>query len=404
MDKLIFFDFKRNKFINIFIIIQIAIWFFCMTSLVSLLRFEDSYTERFDRSFSLDKSFTITFDKMMLNLFEDVDKYPEIIKMLDKEKIEYGLGREYIQPEDEIIPEELGMNKKYFKKNFTTVEFMDERIHPIVINYTLVEKYKNNIKGNINKEEWKTEDNITPIILGKDFMKDYKIGDTLSYKDKKFKIIGFFKESILIPSRGDLTSNPILTDGNIIFPIENEYDTEKYSFQPIIVYFDKNSDENLNILSDKLKTITDKFTIKRPSDDLENMFKDLNDDKLFEIIRVLIISIISASAIAITIIYLILTNKQRIGILYSVGCSKNKVSKIMFKEFSLFAIVGITIGSIFYTKNGLNVFAYFLNENIISNEIIAMCILITFMSVVFSLSIRYINKLTPRELIGGFRE
>lgn len=399
-----FFDFRRNKFINIFLIIQIAIWFFCMSSLVSILRFEESYTSRYERSFSLSTSATIKFEKMMVNNFEEVDKYVDILNLLDKENIEYGLSRQYIQMEDELDPEELRISKKHFKKNFREGEFYNEKIQPIVINYTLVKKYKNSIDGEINKEQWKTVDNRTPIILGKDFKKEYKIGNTFNYQNRIFEIVGFFNESILIPTKTDQTTSSMLTDSNMILPIENDYDLNKYSFEPIIVYFNNNLDDNLQGLNDKLKDITENFTIEKPSKDLERMLEYLKDEKLFELIRVLIISLIATASISITIIYLIVINKKRIGILYSVGCSKMATSKIMFKEFFVFVITGILIGSILYVKNGLNVFAFFLNENLMANEIISMTIIILLIGLVFSLNITVINKITPRELIGGFRE
>lgn len=404
MSRMFLFDFKRSKFINILLILQIALWVFYISGLVSLINFEKNYTLRYERSFPLKNGATIKFEKMILNNPKEIDKYVEILKLLDDEKIDYGLTRDYYQPDDLIDPAELGINKKYFKKNFRVDEFLDNKIVPIVLNYTSIEKQSKNLEGNISKNEWKTVGEDTPIILGKDFKSEYKIGDVLNYKGKKFHVVGFFKESILFSTYTGTVNYSKLSDENIFFPIENDYDLKRYDFQPITLYFSGDLDQSIKSLTPKLEEITSNFTIDKCSKDLNDFLAQVESKKMVEFIKAFIISILATASIMVTIVYKLISNKNRIGILYAIGYGRKDVIMIICKEFSLLTIISIVLGSIFYIKKGGEVFAFFLNENLTINLLISILVLIILIIISFTLSVREINKITPRELIGGFRE
>lgn len=105
-----------------------------------------------------------------------------------------------------------------------------------------------------------------------------------------------------------------------------------------------------------------------------------------------------------TIYYKISSNKDKIGVLFSVGISKSKIFEMFTFEFSINVIIGILCGSYFYLKNCKNVYAFFINENLIFNLYSSMFILLIIVICVLITGFNKINKLSPKEMVGGFIE
>ena len=95
-DKFLFFDFKRSKFLNLLIIMQVCLWLFYIASLISLFRFDSSYHSRFERSIDTSNSAMMVFYKMIPKATTEeiktdyIDKIQKTLTLLHNNGYEHG--------------------------------------------------------------------------------------------------------------------------------------------------------------------------------------------------------------------------------------------------------------------------------------------------------------------------
>lgn len=410
--KSLFFDFKRAPIINSLIIIQITFWIFYMASFISILNFKSTFIKRFDKYYPRENGAIITFEKMMINNSSEIEKIDEIYKCLEKNNINYEIVRDNYQIWDVIEMDNFSSETKVFYGTYRDDEFLSKVIEPNTANYSFIKNKSNFIEGKIYEDDWKIRGNKIPVILGSNLRKLYNIGDEIlysgdneTYKGKTFEVKGFFKNEVMFSSRTSPTLSSQITNGKVFMPISKEDEIEKFSFEPIIINLSENSLESdiLNIRQ-QLNEISENIVVENFDVDLNKFFDRFETTRLFEQIRLGIITLIISASIIISIGYRINISRDRIGILYAFGGSKKYILRKVLEEFMIIAITGCLLGQIFYLKEGKSVYEFFLNENIGLNLLIATALLIGIILILVGISLREINKLSPRELIGGFVE
>lgn len=404
--KFIFFDIKRNFVVNVLIILEVALWIFYAASLVSLINFDRSYRNRYNRSISIDNSKFMTFYKMILKENKDIEDYKndikESLKLISKNNYTYG----FIQRDlyTDIPIDVLGLNSKDLESNFTEKDTTDELIHPIGFNYGMIEHYQNNITQEISKEEWIRSDEYIPVIVGNDLAKKVKVGTSYVVNNITYKIVGQFKKDVLAFDYTNSVDSSFLLNKSFIIPLSEETFFQNFGYEPITIFFNGDKENNSTKLESNIRKISDDIVISDFGDDLDKFLEEIKSKKYYEIFRIIIITIIASASIITTINYKINEDIDRIGILYSFGISKKDIFKTFSSEFLINILIGIIGGSLFYLKNCGSVYAFFINENLLFNLYIAMGILLLTIVSIMLISFNEINKLTPKEMMGGFTE
>ncbi|WP_238860006.1 MULTISPECIES: FtsX-like permease family protein [unclassified Clostridium] len=404
--KFIFFDIKRNLIVNVLIILEVALWIFYAASLVSLINFDRSYRNRYNRSISIDNSKFMTFYKMILKENKDIEDYKNDIKesleLISKNNYTYG----FIQRDlyTDIPIDVLGLNSKDLESNFTEKDTNDELIHPIGFNYGMIEHYQNNITQEISKEEWIRSDEYVPVIVGNDLAKKVKVGTSYVANNITYKIVGQFKKDVLAFDYTNSVDSSFLLNKSFVIPLSDETFFQNFGYQPITIFFNGDKENNSTELESNIRKISDDIVVSDFGDDLDKFLEEIKSKKYYEIFRIIIITIIASASIITTISYKITEDVDRIGILYSFGISKKDIFKTFSSEFLINILIGIIGGSLFYLKNCGSVYAFFINENLLFNLYISIGILLLTIILIMLMSFKEINKLTPKEMMGGFTE
>ncbi|WP_026885652.1 FtsX-like permease family protein [Clostridium beijerinckii] len=404
--KFIFFDIKRNLIVNVLIILEVALWIFYAASLVSLINFDRSYRNRYNRSISIDNSKFMTFYKMILKENKDIEDYKNDIKesleLISKNNYTYG----FIQRDlyTDIPIDVLGLNSKDLESNFTEKDTNDELIHPIGFNYGMIEHYQNNITQEISKEEWIRNDEYIPVIVGNDLAKKVKVGTSYVANNITYKIVGQFKKDVLAFDYTNSVDSSFLLNKSFVIPLSDETFFQNFGYQPITIFFNGDKENNSTELESNIRKISDDIVVSDFGDDLDKFLEEIKSKKYYEIFRIIIITIIASASIITTISYKITEDVDRIGILYSFGISKKDIFKTFSSEFFINILIGIIGGSLFYLKNCGSVYAFFINENLLFNLYISIGILLLTIILIVLMSFKEINKLTPKEMMGGFTE
>lgn len=407
-NKFLFFDFKRSKVLNLLIILQVALWLFYTSSLVSLIKFDTAYRSRYSKSFNVENSAVMVFYKMIAksvtneDKLMNIDKIQQVLSYLKSNNYSYAMIQ---REENKDIPlEVLGLNSKDLKANFTSTESFYDKLYPIYFNWEMLNNYKKNIIEDINHEQWQEKDNNIPVILGYNFSKRFKVGDNFHYDGKDYSIEGFFKKDILAFDFTSSVDSSFSLNSSLIVPLNEKQFFENFNYEPITIYFDGNKEIELSTLDKNISNISRDITIKGLDKDLNEFLSELSAKRIFETVRIFIISLIATSSIAITILYKIMNDKDRIGILFSLGISKAKIFRIFSLEFLINVFVGILFGSVFYLKNYKKVYAFFINEGLLINLYVSIVILLVIIFCILLIGFRQMNKLTPKEMVGGFKE
>ncbi|SFU75403.1 FtsX-like permease family protein [Clostridium sp. DSM 8431] len=407
MDKFLFFDIKRSKVINILIIIELAIWIFYSGSLISLARFNDSFKNRLYNSFSPDNSSIIIFvDLIRKNpLPEDQESNQKVVKeTLDFIKsldLSYGLFRE--GDESQISVDELGMELDDIKPGYNDMEKFTTGLKPMYMSWHMLNYYNEHIYGNI--EIWNDSNNgEIPVILGDTFRSKYKLGDIISSSDKSYKITGFFDKDIISFDYNNIMVTSYSLNGSMIIPVEDEKIISEYNAEPVLVYSKDGSKLDNVELRMNIKEICPDAKITPMTTTIDNYLEQITKEKQFELIRVLLVTLVITASVIVTILYKISLNKDRIGVLFSIGISKIQIFKVLASEMLFVSAIGIILGDIIYLIKCKNAHEVFINENYLSNLYISICLLIVIILSSLIVGYKAINKLTPREMMGGFVE
>lgn len=407
-DRFLFFDFKRSKLLNILIIIQVALWLFYVAALVSLIKFDDSYRNRYNRSLPMDNGQLMVFYKMMLkdNAGEmeesNLKELKSSLDYLEKNNYKYGMLK---REENKYIPSEvLGIKIKNMKPKFNRTKERYDEIYPIYMSWNMVNNYMSQLKGEITKDDWKEDQRSIPVILGSSFSNKAKVGDRFQYEGKEYVIKGFFKRDILAFDYTNVVDSSFLLNDCFVIPLDKNKYIENFGYEPISIYLNKSQVEDIDKLINGVKEVSPNIVIKSFYNDLDEFLEELRSKRIFETIRILIVSLIATASIVTTIFYKILSNKDRIGILFSVGISKKKIFKMLSTEFLTYVASGIIVGSLFYLKNCKEIYAFFINEDLLLNLYIAMGVIIVIVMIVLLIGFNKVNKLSPKEMVGGFKE
>lgn len=410
-NKSLFFDFKRAFIINILIIIQIMFWVFYIGSFISIINFKETFIKRFDKYYPRENGAIITFEKLIMGN-DKGENQEEIFKLLDNNNIEYEVVRDNYQGDDTIDMSLFSKDTSVFNSNYREDESPYNVIEPNTANYTFIRNKNKYIEGEIREDDWELKGNKIPIILGSNLRKLYNIGDIIKYegnsekyKDKIFEIKGFFKKDVMFSTTGSPTMASQITNGKVFMPLSKNDLIMNFNFNPIIVYLNEdNLQAEVLSLKNQLNNINSDISINSFNVDLNRFLDQVEVNIMYEKVRLGIISLIIASAIITSIGYVINISRDRIGVLYAVGGSKKYIFKKALEEFMLVALIGCLLGEAFYLKEGKQVYTLFINENIGFNLLVSTILLLLIILLVVIVSLRKINKLSPRELIGGFIE
>lgn len=407
-NKFIFFDIRRNWIVTILVTVEIALWIFYTASLVSLINFDNSYRNRYNRAIPVNNSEVIKFYKVILNddYFENKDVYDsyikESLKVVSNNNYTYG----FVQRDnyEEIPIESFGLNLDNLQSNFTMMDKFNSLTNPIGFNYGMIENYKKNIIGEISEEEWIRNDNFIPIIIGSEIAKKLKIGDTYEVNNINYKVIGEFKKDTLAYDYTNTVDSSFLLNTSFVIPLSEDKYFENFNGEPITIFFNGDMETGAAKINKEIQDVSKDIVISSSSEDLDKFLDELKSKKYYEICRILIVSIIASASIFTTISYKINRDRDRIGILYSFGTTKRNIFKIFSGEFFISIVIGIIGGSIFYLKKCASVYVFFINENIYLNLFLSLGILLLLIFSIMLLGFNQINKLTPKEMIGGFVE
>ncbi|SFU86556.1 FtsX-like permease family protein [Clostridium sp. DSM 8431] len=407
-NKFIFFDIRRNWIVTILVTVEIALWIFYTASLVSLINFDNSYRNRYNRAIPVNNSEVIKFYKVILNddYFENKDVYDsyikESLKVVSNNNYTYG----FVQRDnyEEIPIESFGLNLDNLQSNFTMMDKFNSLTNPIGFNYGMIENYKKNIIGEISEEEWIRNDNFIPIIIGSEIAKKLKIGDTYEVNNINYKVIGEFKKDTLAYDYTNTVDSSFLLNTSFVIPLSEDKYFENFNGEPITIFFNGDMETGAAKINKEIQDVSKDIVISSSSEDLDKFLDELKSKKYYEICRILIVSIIASASIFTTISYKINRDRDRIGILYSFGTTKRNIFKIFSGEFFISIFIGIIGGSIFYLKKCASVYVFFINENIYLNLFLSLGILLLLIFSIMLLGFNQINKLTPKEMIGGFVE
>jgi putative ABC transport system permease protein len=112
---------------------------------------------------------------------------------------------------------------KYYSKYKTPDGDIPKSIPSIKIDgiyYNVIKKY---VTGpGFKANDFHKNKDYTPIIMGGNFSKDYKIGQLIISEDKKikFKVVGFLKENVIVLSDSDPVYNSQSLEGSFILPLD----------------------------------------------------------------------------------------------------------------------------------------------------------------------------------------
>lgn len=404
--KFIFFDAKRNFVINFFIICQMALWILLTSSLLSLISFNNMYLTNCELSFPADKSASLELNDLVGDIDPGDALYNTIhpiIETLESNGYKISFRSSSLDyPEKFSVPlNVVHADKNDIKADFSQTEGFYNSLTPYYMNDCTIETYKKNIVGTINLNEWNQKSDI-PVILGSNYAKKNNIGDKFKIQNKSFKIVGFFKKDTFTTEETSITNGTYSLNGSFVIPMDEKLFLRSYKCQPIMIY----SKDNINI--DKLKKIVrpinKKIGVSSVRNDFDTYFSQLKCQENYKLIRLGVISILIICSLMLTLSYEIYSNKDRIGILFSLGITKNKIFLILSYEFSLLTILGLIIGSIFYFKFYKLITFIYINKNLVSSLYISIAVLILILFLILRLSFNLVNKLTPKEMIGGFIE
>ncbi|GAA0685727.1 MULTISPECIES: FtsX-like permease family protein [Clostridium] len=405
-DKFLFFDFKRSKFLNLLIIMQVCLWLFYIASLISLFRFDSSYHSRFERSIDTSNSAMMVFYKMIPKATTEeiktdyIDKIQKTLTLLHNNGYEHGTVKR--DPYTEIPLDVLKSTNKDVKNNFSLGQSSDNMV--IKFNPSAISHYNNNIIGEISTKDWITKNDYIPTVLGFNYSKKFNIGESFSYDNKTYLIKGFFKKDSLTFDYSDAVNSSFLLNSSIVIPGEDKDFFENFSYEPIVIYPSANNTLNLKDIEKISSSISSDIVVKDLNEDLNIFLTEIKSRKLFETIRILIITLIATASIVATISYKITSDKDRIGLLFCLGIKKIEIFTIFSTEFMINVLIGILLGSMFYIKNCKKVYSFFINENLLSNLYMSIGILLIIVLAIIILQFSEVNKLSPKEMVGGFVE
>lgn len=405
----IFFKFSKEKMINILITIQLVLCIYYIYSFISIISFKDDYIKLYEKSYPVENGFLVNFAPAQLNNGAvDIEK---VLGTLDNNNISYGIMLSNSDEKYKVPVEELNISSRDLISKCEYAPMQPPSvINPWKVNFEALKYNENKIKGNINKEIWNRNDDDIPIVIGKNFDKKLNIGERFYYNKQNYIIVGMFDDEILYSSYYDTVFDAIEISGSFMIPtspedfkINNELAT--YNYEPITIYgYNDGTTIKIEELKQILKGYISLIEISDYKKDLNWFMDEIHFEILRKIIKTSIITILTIASLIISMTFKLLMNKEKIGVMYSIGLSKKDIFKTYLKEFILFIIISIILSFIVVSKFGRFSFRYFMIYNKLFYWCVALTILILLVIICLIVVFNKLNKMTPKDMMGGFIE
>lgn len=407
MGKYLFFNRKKGFFTNILIVIQVILWIYYSSTLAALIQFNSNFINYYKNNFPMEKGAFLTFPKSQL--YGTKLDFEELIKSFEENNIKYGICFNKLNKiEEEAIPEEvLGVKAKEIAVKMSEEYNGEGYIENIKVNKGCIEYYKNKMISDDKIEDiWEIdeENKICPIVIGNNLSCSLKINDEFEYNGMKFIVKGILNKNSFIAPRYNTILGIKPLDDKVLTPISIDYIIKYFSYEPITVYGDKDIESTKNMVKSVLGENLEAVTVSDYAVKLETHLNDIRFKIAFEITKTLILTILTILSIVMTLVFKVKMSHDIIGTLYSIGISKKKVFCIFAREFLSFIVIAIGLGYVFYIKNSEYIFRVFYNKykysSLAVSTVVLIIILITSLKIIFN----RINRLTPKEIMGGFTE
>lgn len=404
VEKYLFFRKGKGLITNMFIILQVALWVYFISSLLSLVLFNDRFIKLYKKNFSLQNGLLITFDKPQLD--GKVLNIENLIKSFNENDIKYGVC---IESGESIGSSVIGATQKEIKGSFASESYNEDLIKTVSVNNHII-NYLTDINSlyisELNVYDWNSGliDNKVPIIVGNNFKNILKINDEFEYEDTKYIVKGILEKNTILNNGYNTIVGTVLIDNKILLPINDNQIVESFSYEPFSIYSENNYEKSKDVITSIADKNLEALTFKDFNKDLNVYINDMNFEMSFEIIKNLIMTILTTISILITLAFKIKDSKDVIGILYTVGISKRRVFYMFITEFLSLMIIAAGIGIIFVTNGSEYVFKSFYNNFLYVSLLITLILLILIILIALVMSFKNINKLTPKEIMKGFIE
>ncbi|MFC4780397.1 FtsX-like permease family protein [Eubacterium multiforme] len=405
----IFFKFSKEKMINILITLQLVLCIYYIYSFISIISFKDDYIKLYEKSYPVENGFLVNFAPAQLNNGAvDIEK---VLGTLDNNNISYGIMLSNSDEKYKVPVEELNISSRDLISKCEYAPMQPPSvINPWKVNFEALKYNENKIKGNINKEIWNRNNDDIPIVIGKNFDKKLNIGERFYYNKQNYIIVGMFDDEILYSSYYDTVFDAIEISGSFMIPtspedfkINNELAT--YNYEPITIYgYNDGTTIKIEELKQILKGYISLIEISDYKKDLNWFMDEIHFEILRKIIKTSIITILTIASLIISMTFKLLMNKEKIGVMYSIGLSKKDIFKTYLKEFILFIIISIILSFIVVSKFGRFSFRYFMIYNKLFYWCVALTILILLVIICLIVVFNKLNKMTPKDMMGGFIE
>ncbi|MGL5152352.1 MAG: FtsX-like permease family protein [Clostridium sp.] len=352
----------------------------------------------------------MNFEKMIINgrarQYGNYNIYTDEIKksleVIEKNNYKYGFLQQIT--DITLLFSDLDLDYTKFGQDITKLNKGSENVRFIGCSNGMLENYSKNIEGNMDFNSWNRDGKYIPVIIGSDFKGKIDLGYEFIVDNKKYKIVAYFKKDILGFDKSSSVNSSFLFNSTFVIPLSNEEYFENFQFEPITIFFGVDKRNGVNRISDEIKEVSEEITLSDFENDLGEFLQELKVKKHYEIIRILIVTVLATTSIITTISYKINEDKDKIGILYSVGIGKRNIFYTFSIEFYVNIFIGIIGGSLFYLKECKDVYAFFINENLLFNLYVGIILLLIITSISILTAFVQINRLTPREMVGGFSE
>lgn len=393
----LFFTFRKDTVINIILIIQLTLSIFCIYKFLTTVFFKTEYTKLYNSSYDIDNGIIVKFTPANISGI-NVNPLP-LLESLEKNNIKGGIMIEIPDEKYSIPIDFLGVNSKLLMSREEYRGENNESIIPIKMNFTSLNRHEDKINGQVKEEMWKIDGNRIPVIVGSNFSNKFKVRDVIEYNGNIFYVAGIMTESILYQTHYDSILTAKDTSGKFIIPIEDEDYISSYNNDPIII-----SDSNIKNVEIALKDFKDLFEIRNYGEDYEWFSKEIKYDIFKKNIRTLILMLSTIGALFITLLIKVITNKDRFGILYSLGFNRKEVNDIFISEFSPILYIIIINSFILTNIAGKFSFRRFLVQNKIGYWGIATFLITALIMVCFKFIFNKINNLSPKEMMEDFNK
>lgn len=391
MNKFLFFNLKKDKIFNILIFLMVFLWIIVFNQMINILTFEKNYSNNYRENMPIDNGVFLRLNTQdILSEKELKENKDNLTSFINENKINYFTANRIPIP-GSIFNIDAKKYKSFFKsENLARPDF----INYVQVNYGYLDYLGIDY---LEKEKWNKDNENIPILMGDNYKKDYKIGDKIKVDKYTLEVNGFLERGeMYIDGPSPINYSEIFDDA-IVGPINLKEDIINY----LVIYSDEIP---LLELQNSANVLFNKFNPKTFDIHLQEFLSNIDKENSLLKLTFIFITILNLIIINSIILLKIIKNKKNIGIYYSVGGNNRLIFKMIIKEFFLIVIFSTLLAiPVTYKLSLMSVF-FFVNNNRIKNIILAIFLLYFCIGIITFISLKFINKLTTKDLIGGFRE